>query len=92
MRIPYGDNYIAVASIAPTTHPAWYRNLTAHPHLSVQDGAQVRALRAREVFGEEKNRGAVAEQYWPHFPEYRAQAGTRDIPVLVLEPRNNGEG
>jgi hypothetical protein len=25
-------------------------------------------------------------------PEYRAQAGTRDIPVLVLEPRNNGEG
>jgi hypothetical protein len=47
----------------------------------------------REVFGEEKNRlWAVAEQYWPHFPEYRAQAGTRDIPVLVLEPRNNGEG
>jgi F420H(2)-dependent quinone reductase len=94
IRIPYGDNYIAVASNGgAATHPAWYRNLTAHRDLSVQDGAQVRALRAREVFGEEKNRlWAVAEQYWPHFPEYRAQAGTRDIPVLVLEPRNNGEG
>jgi F420H(2)-dependent quinone reductase len=24
--------------------------------------------------------------YWPHFPEYRARAGTREIPVVVLEP------
>jgi F420H(2)-dependent quinone reductase len=89
MRIPYGDNYIAVASYAGApNHPAWYRNLVAHPDLTVQDKAQVLELRAREVFGEEKDRAwAVAEQYWPHFPEYRAKAGDREIPVLVLEPR-----
>jgi F420H(2)-dependent quinone reductase len=88
MRIPYGDNYIAVASNAgATTHPAWYRNVTANPDIWVQDGAVKRRLRAREVFGEEKTRmWAVAEQYWPHFPEYRAKAGAREIPVLLLEP------
>ena len=29
---------------------------------------------------------SIAEQYWPHFPEYRAKAGAREIPVVVLEP------
>jgi F420H(2)-dependent quinone reductase len=89
IRIPYGDNYIAVASYAgAATNPAWYRNLVAYPDLTVQDKTQVLELRAREVFGEEKDRAwAVAEQYWPHFPEYRAKAGDREIPVLVFEPR-----
>ena len=88
IRIPNGDNYIAVASYAgAANHPAWYRNLIAHPDVWVQDGAVKRRLRAREVFGEEKTRmWAIAEQYWPHFPEYRAKAGAREIPVLVLEP------
>ena len=88
IRIPNGDNYIAVASNAgAATDPAWYRNLIANPDMWVQDGAVKRRLRAREVFGEEKVRmWAVAEQYWPHFPEYRAKAGVREIPVLVLEP------
>jgi F420H(2)-dependent quinone reductase len=88
MRIPYGDNYIAVASAAgAATDPAWYRNLTAHPELWVQDGAVKSRFRAREVFGEDKTQAwAVAEQFWPHFPEYRAKAAGREIPVLVLEP------
>ncbi len=88
MRIPHGDNYIAVASAAgAATDPAWYRNLTAHPELWVQDGAVKGRFRAREVYGDEKTRAwAVAEQFWPHFPEYRAKAGDREIPVLVLAP------
>jgi F420H(2)-dependent quinone reductase len=88
MRIPNGDSYIAVASNAgAATHPAWYLNVTAHPDIWIQDGSEKRQLRAREVFGEEKARmWAIAEQHWPHFPEYRAKAGGREIPVLVLEP------
>ncbi len=87
MRIPYGDNYIAVASNAgAAAHPAWYRNLTAHPDVWVQDGAVKGRFRAREVFGDEKTQAwEIAEQFWPHFPEYRAKAGAREIPVLVLE-------
>jgi deazaflavin-dependent oxidoreductase (nitroreductase family) len=88
MRIPNGDGFIAVASNAgAVTHPAWYRNVTVHPDVWVQDGATKRLLRAREVHGDEKARmWAIAEQHWPHFPEYRAKAGTREIPVVALEP------
>jgi deazaflavin-dependent oxidoreductase (nitroreductase family) len=91
MRIPHGDSYIAVASNAgAATDPAWYRNLIAHPDVWVQDGAAKRQRRAREVSGEEKARvWAVAEQYWPHFPEYRERAGNREIPILLLEPVSN---
>ncbi len=88
IRIPDGANYIAVASNAGApAHPAWYRNLTVHPEVWVQDGAVARRLRAREVSGAEKARAwGIAEQHWPHFPEYRAKAGAREIPVVVLEP------
>jgi deazaflavin-dependent oxidoreductase (nitroreductase family) len=88
IRIPHGDNYIAVASNAGAADdPAWYRNLSVHPDVWVQDGAVKRQMHAREVSGEEKARlWVIAEQHWPHFPEYRAAAGKRDIPVLVLEP------
>jgi F420H(2)-dependent quinone reductase len=88
MRIKEGDVYVAVASNAgAVTHPAWYRNVVAHPEVSLQDGATVHRLRAREVHGEEKTRWwKIAERDWPHFPEYRAKAGDRDIPVMLLEP------
>jgi deazaflavin-dependent oxidoreductase (nitroreductase family) len=88
MRIKKGDVYVAVASNAgAVTHPAWYRNVVAHPEVSLQDGATVHRLRAREVHGEEKSRRwKIAERDWPHFPEYRAKAGDRDIPVMLLEP------
>jgi deazaflavin-dependent oxidoreductase (nitroreductase family) len=88
MRIKEGDVYVVVASNAgATSHPAWYRNIVAHPDLSLQDRATVHRVRAREVHGDEKARWwKVAERDWPHFPEYRAKAGDREIPVMVLEP------
>ena len=88
MRIEQDGSYVAVASAAGATqNPSWYYNLVAHPDIQLQDGASVLRLRAREVFGEEKNRWwAVAESRWPHFPEYRASAQGREIPILVLEP------
>ncbi len=87
MRILDGSTYVAVASAAGApTNPSWYANLIAHPDVRVQDGATVHELRAREVSGDEKLRWwAVAERFWPHFPEYRERAAGREIPVLVLE-------
>ena len=89
MRIPDGDAYIAVASAAgASTHPAWYFNLIADPRVHVQDHAEHHDLIAREVHGAEKERlWKVAESYWPHFPEYREKAAGREIPILLLEPR-----
>jgi len=88
MRIVDGDRYVAVASYggAPE-NPSWYANLVAHPTVRLQDGAIVKDFRAREVSGEEKRRyWTIAEQFWPHFPEYRRLAAGRDIPIMVLEP------
>jgi F420H(2)-dependent quinone reductase len=88
MRIVDGDRYVAVASAggAPQ-NPSWYANLVAHPAVRLQDGATLRDFHAREVSGEEKLRyWAIAEQFWPHFPEYRRNAAGRDIPIMVLEP------
>lgn len=91
MRIERHGTYAAVASAggAPT-HPAWYRNLIAHPDVQLQDGAIVRRVRAREVLGEEKDRWwQIAEEAWPHFPEYRAKASGRTIPIVLLEPTDD---
>jgi len=88
MRIKEGDTYVAIASNAgATSHPSWYRNLIAHPEVSLQDGATVYQLRARQVHGEDQVRWwRAAESFWPYFPEYRAKAGAREIPVMLLEP------
>jgi F420H(2)-dependent quinone reductase len=88
MRIVDGDRYVAVASAGGSpTNPSWYTNLVAHPRVRLQDGAIVREFAAREVSGDEKRYyWAVAERFWPHFPDYRRLAGGRDIPIMVLEP------
>ncbi|MCV7179328.1 nitroreductase family deazaflavin-dependent oxidoreductase [Mycolicibacterium sphagni] len=93
MRIKEGDTYVAVASNAgAANHPAWYRNLIAHPEVSLQDGASIHRLRAREVHGVDKAHWwTVAESFWPHFPEYRARAGNREIPIMLLEPDQENE-
>jgi deazaflavin-dependent oxidoreductase (nitroreductase family) len=87
MRIEHNGTYAVVASNggAPT-HPLWYHNVIANPLVELQDGAVRQPLRAREVFGDEKNEWwKRADAAYPDFPAYRARSG-RDIPVLVLEP------
>jgi deazaflavin-dependent oxidoreductase (nitroreductase family) len=59
-------------------HPFWYRNLVANPLVELQDAAVKQKMRAREVFGREK------DEWWKRtdaaysmFPTYRACAGVR---------------
>ena len=87
MRIEHDGTYAVVASNAGApTHPYWYRNIVANPIVELQDGAVTHDMRAREVFGEEKNEWwKRADAAYSEFPAYRARAG-REIPVLVLEP------
>ncbi len=87
MRVEHDGRYAAVASKggAPQ-HPVWYYNLVAHPDLELQDGPKHLRLRAREVFGSER------ETWWERavsaFPPYAEYATKTDrtIPVFVLEP------
>jgi F420H(2)-dependent quinone reductase len=87
MRVEQDGVYAAIASYAGNPeNPRWYYNLLAHPYATVQDGPQLRRVRARELFDEEKQGWwAIADALNPNYARYRATAG-RDIPILALEP------
>jgi deazaflavin-dependent oxidoreductase (nitroreductase family) len=87
MRVEHDGRYAAVASQggAPT-HPFWYYNFRADPHVELQDGPDKQAMVARELSGAERDEWwerAVAA--FPPYAEYQ-QKTTRQIPVFVLEP------
>jgi F420H(2)-dependent quinone reductase len=92
MRVERDGVYAAIAAYAGNPHnPQWYYNLAAHPEAELQDGPQVRQVRARELSGAEKQRWwDIADALNPNYARYRASAG-RDIPVLVLEPAEQPE-
>jgi F420H(2)-dependent quinone reductase len=87
MRVEHDGDYAVVASLggAPR-HPVWYYNLTANPHVELQDGPVKKDYQAREVFGDERAtwwERAVAT--WPDYAQYQKKTA-RTIPVFVLTP------
>jgi deazaflavin-dependent oxidoreductase (nitroreductase family) len=87
MRVEHDGEYAVVASLggAPK-HPVWYYNLTANPHVELQDGPVKKDYRAREASGEERAtwwERAVAT--WPDYAAYQEKT-TRTIPLFVLTP------
>lgn len=87
MRVEHDGVYAVVASKggAPE-HPVWYYNLTAHPHVELQDGVEKRDYLAREVTGDEKALWWQRSlEVWPAYADYQAKT-ERPIPVFVLEP------
>jgi deazaflavin-dependent oxidoreductase (nitroreductase family) len=87
MRVEYDGRYAAVASMGgQPTHPVWYYNLLADPHVEVQDGPVKRDMVAREVTGDEKALWwARAVAALPPYADYQ-QRTEREIPLFVLEP------
>lgn len=87
MRVEHEGEYAVVASLggAPR-NPVWYYNLTANPHVELQDGPVKRDYLAHEVTGEEKvlwwERAVAA---YPDYVAYQAKTD-REIPVFVLTP------
>jgi deazaflavin-dependent oxidoreductase (nitroreductase family) len=87
MRVEHDGRYAIIASKggAPE-HPTWYRNVTANPTVTLQDGTTVGTFKAREV--EAAERAAWwdrAVEAYPPYTEYQENTQRR-IPVLVLEP------
>ena len=87
MRVEHDGQYAVVASLggAPK-NPVWYYNLTANPHVELQDGPVKQDYQAREVHGEEYavwfDRAVAA---WPDYAEYQKKT-TRTMPIFVLTP------
>lgn len=87
MRVEHDGEYAVVASLggAPK-HPVWYYNLTAHPHVELQDGPVKQDYQAREIHGEEYTVWLKrAVEVWPDYAEYQTKT-TRTMPIFVLTP------
>ncbi|MEN0135368.1 MAG: nitroreductase family deazaflavin-dependent oxidoreductase [Rhodococcus sp. (in: high G+C Gram-positive bacteria)] len=86
MRVEENGRYAMVASKGGAPgHPSWYFNVKAHPRISVQDGATVRDLTAREIDGAEREHWwELAVTAFPPYAEYQTKTERR-IPVFVLE-------
>ena len=83
-----GDAYVIVASRGgDDTHPAWFHNLCADPHVRVRIvGEPERPMRARVANSEERAR------LWPQVVAKHSGYGgyqkrtQREIPLVLLEP------
>ena len=83
----YGDGFYIIGSKggAPE-HPLWFRNLEATPQAWVAFPGTKIAVRARVAEGEERARmWDEAARLYPPYNDYQAKAGSRKIPVVVLE-------
>ena len=81
-----GEEYLLVASRGGAPEPpAWYRNLTADPHVRVQVKADKFDARARVATPEEKPAlWSTMTAIWPAYDEYQSKTD-REIPVVVIE-------
>ena len=86
-----GEDIVVVASKGGYPHhPAWYHNLMANPHTTIQIGSRRLPVRARAADAAERDR------LWPkvvdahHGYEGYQRRTERTIPLVILEPRQDG--
>jgi F420H(2)-dependent quinone reductase len=84
-----GERVVLIASKGGAPHhPAWLHNLRADPRVRfTAPGGLTGEYVAREAEGEERDRlWEEAVDYYAGYATYRVRAGSRAIPVVVLEP------
>jgi deazaflavin-dependent oxidoreductase (nitroreductase family) len=83
-----GDRYVIVASQGgASSHPAWYHNLEADPHVTAEVGGET--FQARATVADEPERRRLYDQHAESHPGlgfkgYETKT-TRVIPVIMLE-------
>jgi deazaflavin-dependent oxidoreductase (nitroreductase family) len=80
--------YVFASKAGADTNPDWYRNLVAHPEVTVEAGTETyRAVAA--VVAEPERTHVYQEQArrYPGFAEYQEKT-SRVIPVVELQPAN----
>ena len=89
MYLEDGDSVVVMASKAgQSTNPAWFHNLMANPDTTVQTGPSVGQVHARVATGEERARlWSRFVAMYPGSDFYRRNAGSREIPIVALDPR-----
>ena len=83
-----GDSYAIFGSAGGQPRdPQWFRNLIAHPDVTVEVGASTVQARARVAdSGERAGIWVTQKERMPHFADYEKNAAPREIPVVLLDP------
>jgi proline iminopeptidase len=83
-----GESYYVIGSKggAPA-HPLWFLNLQANPMATISVRGHAQSVRARVTEGAERARlWEKAAALYPPYNDYQAKAGSRQIPLIVLDP------
>jgi deazaflavin-dependent oxidoreductase (nitroreductase family) len=83
-----GERLVLIASnYGSTSHPAWFRNLTANPKVEVLAGKRSGAYMASEISdpGERARAWELALDQYAGYGDYEVRAGDRTIPLVRLE-------
>ena len=88
LAAPDVERLILIASnFGNASHPAWYHNLRANPHVKVEADGLCGDYSARITAGDERKRlWEKAVAYYPGYNAYRKWAQGREIPVVLLTP------
>lgn len=80
-----GDRLLVIASNAGATHhPDWFRNIVAHPDVTVELGGETYTATATPLTGADRERAwSEIKQAYPFFADHEAKA-RREIPVVAL--------
>jgi F420H(2)-dependent quinone reductase len=84
-----GENVVIVASKGGfPKHPAWFHNLMANPDTTAQIRSERLSVHARLATAKER------ERLWPRviqsyrgYADYQRRSRGREIPLVILEPR-----
>ena len=91
LLVPLDDGWGVIAShYGSVRPPAWYFNLRADPHASLEVEGVVHLVRAEQVQGADRERvreGALA--YYRGYTHYEERAGGRDLGFFVLHPERD---
>jgi deazaflavin-dependent oxidoreductase (nitroreductase family) len=85
-----GDDLVIVASKGGhPRNPAWFHNLRANPETTAQVGPERRRVRARVAGAAERERlWPRLTRVYPPYRDYQRHSGERQIPLVILEPRD----
>jgi deazaflavin-dependent oxidoreductase (nitroreductase family) len=83
-----GSSYAIFASAGGQPRdPQWFRNLVAHPEVTIEVGGSTVKARARVTEGQERDSiWTTQKERMANFAEYEKNAAPRVIPVVVLDP------
>ena len=83
-----GDSYAIFGSAGGQPRdPQWFRNLLAHPDVTIEVGTTTARVRARVADPQEQaGIWATQKERMSNFAEYEKSAAPRVIPVILLDP------